>query len=318
MLGHIERSRRQINTMLTDRARSRATGPEGRDARREYKGVGNRITSSRAERALCRTSPTAGRGTATTSSPPATRSRTSPTTTSSRPVAQRQAEGVGWSTIRRPAGSRVTCWCRGGVHQVAYARAWRPHRRRPVQGVPRPADRHRQIPEVQAAHQERPAPHPSTVLPERLPRARRGLERWSTRRRATSFIVEDGPRRAPFPATCRHSPTSSPLTTTLKTSPRSPRSSARRPDWPTNHRQRRLLGGPLRGAPGSTSAAPARAGPRRARRSRESSVGGEESACGVSHRDGVTGLASGHSLGYREGPQRPGPAAINGLRQPPE
>ena len=85
-----------------------------------------------------------------------------------------------YEMVEHPSARALTGYLlvRGGVHQVAYARALEHLTGTDlIEAVPDPADPDGQDPGVQAAHQEGPARHALPVLGRRLPRARCDLER---------------------------------------------------------------------------------------------------------------------------------------------
>ena len=115
--GHIELVTATINTMLT------GAGEKGDAARSERAARTRSSSSPAARRRWCRT-PTASRGTATTSPRRATSSRTSTHNFFLETGARNNKLKV-YEMVDHPAARALTGYLlvRGGVHQVAYARA---------------------------------------------------------------------------------------------------------------------------------------------------------------------------------------------------
>jgi Mn-containing catalase len=83
-------------------------------------------------------------------------------------------------SVEHPAARALTGYLlvRGGVHQVAYARApGEPDRCRHDETIPLAADPDRQNPGVQTAHQTRSAPEALSLVARRLQGAGGGLQR---------------------------------------------------------------------------------------------------------------------------------------------
>ena len=139
-----------------------------------------------------------------------------------------------------PAARALTGYLlvRGGVHQVAYARALEnltgaEH----VEAVPDAADPDVQDPRVPAAHREGRAPQALPLLARRLPRDRRGLQRPAPGDRRGSAGHRRGARGLPAQRPARRRTTSSRPTTRPRRSPRSRRSCARPPACRTRSRE---------------------------------------------------------------------------------
>ena len=132
-----------------------------------------------------------------------------------------------YEMVDHPAARALTGYLlvRGGVHQVAYARAHRePDRRRPDEAVPVAADPDRQDPRVPAAPRTGRAPEALPLLPGRLSRARRRLQRHAPRDgRARSRSSTTPPEGVPAYRPARAAGASSRPTTRPRRSPRSRR-----------------------------------------------------------------------------------------------
>ncbi len=155
-----------------------------------------------------------------------------------------------YEMVDHPAARALTGYLlvRGGVHQVAYARAVENLTGADlIEAVPGAAHPDRQDPRVPAAHRAGRAPEALPLLAERLQRAGRGLQRPAPgdRRRARGRRRAAGGRPAVRPAGRRRA--SSRPTTPPRRSPRSHASCARRPAsatsrrawWPTTARRTR-------------------------------------------------------------------------------
>ena len=145
-----------------------------------------------------------------------------------------------YEMVDHPAARALTGYLlvRGGVHQVAYARAVENLTGADLMKLfPSPAHPDRQDPRVPAAHRARRAHEALPLLAERLPRARRGLQRPAPRdRRATSRSSTTPPEGvAPFDLPAQEG-VFAPGLRARRRSPRSPASCARTPACPTSRR----------------------------------------------------------------------------------
>ena len=178
-------------------------------------------TSSQAGRERSRRTPRASRGTASTSSRRVTWSRTSPTTSSSRPVrGTTSSRSMRWSSTPSHVHSRGIARSRRSPPSRVRPSTREPHRRRPHEAVSLSADPNREDPRMQAAHQARRSPAPLPILPAGLSRARGSLQRPTSGNGRGTRRCRRGPRR--LPATrLPPQPRSSHPTTRPRNSPRS-------------------------------------------------------------------------------------------------